>query len=60
MVLEQVLAFMYAEMSYFMQGADLMKDLEPFMRDLSLRVRGMNKNSEKHKSKKERRRYMHI
>lgn len=37
-ILEQLLAFMYSQMSYFMQGADVMKDLEPSMRSLSAKV----------------------
>ncbi len=34
-LLEQLLAFMYSQLSYFMQGCDFMKDLEPYMRTLS-------------------------
>lgn len=37
-ILEQLLAFLYAQMSYFMQGCDMMKDLEPFMRELSMQL----------------------
>lgn len=37
-LVEKVLAYMYSQYTFFLQGNDLVKDLEPYMRTLSAQV----------------------